>query len=135
MPTVFFSSRDDGDLIEVELVKVGGAVRRVSLMVDSGFTGQSSFVLSSGIADVVHAPAPAGNVLGAIRGVHSRGLVVCQIPSMEFRRTQIAIITDEKSLSLLPGAEGLVGFRFLRHFKKWGGERLAPGVWNFFLTS
>ena len=135
MPTVFFPSRDDGDIIELELVTVGGAARTVFLMVDSGFFGLSSFVLSSEIDDVVLAPAPAGNVLGALRGVQTRGLVLCQIPDLGFRGSQIAIITDVNSLSLLPGTEGIVGLRFLRQFQEWGGVQRGAGVWHFFLTS
>jgi hypothetical protein len=135
MAILYYPSLDDGDVIAVEFLKPDGDTVSKTLLIDSGFTGQSCFVLSRDATDLSHAAAPASRTVGALAGMHNRVLVICRIPALAFQRTLIAIIADISSLSLPPGVEGMVGLRFLRHFARWGAELTTEGGWRFFLSN
>lgn len=126
-------SAEDAELIDVDFVRLDGERRSLKLLVDSGFTGGSSFVLGEDTIDLVRATYDPAEVVGAIQGQQNRAWVLCQIPAMRFQRMLIAIITDTSRLSLPEGVEGLAGLTFLRQFHRWGAER-HQAVWRFFLA-
>ena len=133
MGTIFWPSADDAELIAVEFIKLDGESRSLKLLVDSGFTGGSSFVLGVDAVDLVRAEYDPAEVVGAIQGQQNRAWVTCRIPAMSFQRTLIAIITDTTTLSLPAGVEGLAGLTFLRQFSRWGAAQ-TDGAWQFFLS-
>ena len=135
MAIISYPSLDEGDIVDVQFLKPDGEAVSKTLFVDSGFTGQSCFVLSRDAMDLSHAAAPAARTAGALAGMQHRILVICRIPALGFQRTLIAISTDISSLSLPPRVEGMVGLRFLRHFACWGSERTTDGGWRFFLST
>lgn len=135
MATVHFSSRREIEAIEIHFLTVHGMELPLTLLVDSGFTGQSSFVLPHDAPELIQAAAVAGQASGALHGLQQRALVTCRLPQLAFERSFIAILADLSPLALPPGVQGLVGLRFLRHFKRWGAERTADGSWQFFLSS
>lgn len=106
----------------------------VRLFVDSGFTGASSFVLSDELRGLALANLSSAQAAGALTGRQQRVLVRCNIPALPFDRTLAAIVADVKTLSLPNGIDGMAGLTFLRQFKRWGAERDAQGVWQFFLA-
>lgn len=65
MATAYFLSLRDVDVVDVEFVRLGGGVVPMKLLVDSGFTGQSSFVLSHRAEEVVQALVPPSEAAGA----------------------------------------------------------------------
>ena len=100
-------------------------VRR--LLVDSGFTGESAFILS--VDDCEHLrrrSAPARQVCGALSGTYKRAWVKCSLPELGLVTNLIAIPADLASFSLPVGVQGLVGLSFLKRLVRWGGERSAP---------
>lgn len=106
------------------------------LLVDSGFTGRSALVLSSGDAEMARRRfAPSSEVAGAIEGSRDRVWVKLAVPDIAFATSTIAISSDLAPLSLLPGIDGLCGLAFLNLFWRWGAERLANGEWVFFLEA
>ncbi len=62
-----------------------------TLFVDSGFTGQSCFVLSQDATDLSHAAVPASRAAGALEGMQNRELVICRIAALAFQRTLIGM--------------------------------------------
>jgi hypothetical protein len=134
MTTVSFASFPDGESLDVEFVRPDGSLVTRLLFVDSGFTGQSAFVLSADDADLSHAVVPSAQVSGALQGTSVRALVICRIRAISFQRALIALLTDVTTLSLPPGVDGMVGLTFLRQFTRWGAERDATGTWRFFLS-
>lgn len=135
MAIIYYPSRENGDVVDVQFLKPNGEAVVKTLLVDSGFTGQSCFVLSQDAVDLSHAMAPTTRTAGALEGMQNRVLVISCIPSLGFQRTLIAIITDIASLSLPSGVEGMAGLRFLRHFARWGAELTTDGDWRFFLSN
>jgi hypothetical protein len=135
MAIVHFSSRPEMEAIEIHFLTVYGTETPLTLLVDSGFTGQSSFVLPHDAPELIQAAAVAGQASGALHGLQQRALVTCRIPQLAFERSFIAILADLTPLALPPGVHGLVGLRFLRHFKRWGAERTEHGSWRFSLSN
>lgn len=135
MAIVRFESPDNCDLVEVEVVNSSGNQRAVRLLVDSGFTGASSFVLSNDMGDLALANLAACQAAGALTGRQRRVLVRCSIPAISFDRKLAAILTDVVSLSLPSGMHGMAGLTFLRQFKSWGAERGERKTWRFFLAT
>lgn len=133
MPTVYFPSLADAEVIDVEFVKSDGEARLMRLLVDSGFTGSSSLVLPESAVELMIAALPARQTAGALQGLKDRGWVTCRIADLSFQAAMITIVTDTSSLSLPPGVEGLAGLTFLRQFDGWGSERTENG-WRFFLS-
>lgn len=135
MAMIYYPSREDSDIVDVQFLKPNGDTVFKTLLVDSGFTGQSCFVLSQDAIDLSHATAPAARTAGALEGMQNRVLVISRIPALGFQRTLIAIMTDMASLALPSGVEGMAGLRFLRHFARWGAELTTDGGWRFFLSN
>ncbi len=132
MPVAYFPCLEHEDTVEVTFVDPQGGETNLRLLVDSGFTGQSSFVLPQSAAHLAHANAATAETTGALQGVQNRIVVVWRIPVLSFQMVAVAILTDTAGLSLPPGVDGMVGLRFLRHFHRWGAEQ-SEGGWRFFL--
>jgi hypothetical protein len=135
MAIAYYPSLSDADTVELGFIDQSGSLRTLRLLVDSGFTGQSSFVLSESSSDLAHALVSAAQVSGAIQGIQKRVVVSCHIEAFSFQYAAIAILSDLSNLSLPVGVDGLAGLRFLRRFRRWGAEQLAEGGWRFFLET
>jgi hypothetical protein len=135
MAIAYFSSFAEGETIEVEFSKPQGGEVKFRLLVDSGFTGQSCFVLPEGAESLAQAPALASEAAGALHGMQTRVVVLCRIAELSFQVEAIAILADVAHLSLPAGVQGLVGLRFLRYFRRWGAEQSEDGGWRFFLAT
>lgn len=134
MAIVTFPSLADCEVVEVEFVVLAGGVQRRRLLVDSGFTGASSFVLGADEADLIHAAVDPAPATGALQGEQERAWVAWRVPGLSLQRASIAILTDLTPLSLPDGIHGMVGLTFLRSFPRWGSEQMADG-WRFFLSA
>jgi hypothetical protein len=134
MATVFYRSLNDAEVIDVEFLTLQGRARSLKLLVDSGFSGKSSVVLSNDASELVRAEVPPAEATGALQGAQNRGWVTCRILELGFLSTVIAIIADISPLSLPREVQGVAGLRFLRQFARWGAERTANG-WQFFLSN
>jgi predicted aspartyl protease len=134
MAIAFFSSLPEGDVVEVEFVEPGGGGVTMQLLVDSGFTGRSAFVLPQTATSIIQSLAPASQASGALHGLQNRVVVTCRVPALLFEKSFVAILADTTALSLPFGVVGLVGLSFLRAFKSWGAEKLPNGDWRFFLS-
>lgn len=135
MAVAHFECLEECDLIEVVFVTSDGVRVPLRLLVDSGFTGVSSFVLSDHWRELALANLSSAHAAGALTGRQERALVRCSIPSLGFERNLAAILTDVGTLSLAPGVHGMAELTFLRQFKLWGAERVARDAWQFFLVS
>jgi predicted aspartyl protease len=135
MSIVFFPSHDEAEAIDVAFVDPQGGERILRLLVDSGFTGQSSFVLPQDQDVLVHAAAPMAQVAGAIHGSQKCVVVSSQVRGHSINVIATAILADISSLALPANIQGIVGLRFLRNFQRWGAEQTANGGWQFFLES
>jgi predicted aspartyl protease len=134
MAIVYFPSPDAGDVVEVVFLKPGGSAVSMSLLVDSGFTGQSCFVLPADAEELAQAAATPSQTAGALSGTQRRVVVTCRIPGLSFEHSLLAILTDVSALDLPPGVRGMAGLRFLRSFRRWGAEQTGGGSWRFFLS-
>src|SRR5260221_3705292 len=114
MATVYFPSRDDVEVIDVEFLTPQGGSRSLKLLVDSGFTGKSSVVLGDDAFELIRAKMPPTQATGALRGAQERGWVTCRIPRLGFQCTLIAILTDLSPLSLPPAIQGMAAVSVLR---------------------
>ena len=133
MPTDQFPSLEDAEIVEIDFLTLAGGNRRLKLLVDSGFTGQSSIILGDEHNDLIRAvmePAPAS---GALHGEQNRAWVMCRIPEIGLQKTLIGILTDLSPLSLPEGIRGMVGLSVLRLFTRWGAEK-SGDRWKFFLS-
>lgn len=135
MAIAHFPSLPMAETVEVMFDRPAGGEVSVRLLVDSGFTGQSSFVLPDTATELAHAQAAASQVAGALQGTQLRVVVSFRVPALAFQSTAIAILADTTGLALPPGVAGLVGLRFMRHFHRWGSELTDRGSWEFFLES
>jgi hypothetical protein len=125
MAIAYFPSLEDCDTIKVVFMKPLGGQRTLHLLVDSGFAGQSCFVLDENAHDLSHAVAPASQTTGALQGKQKRVIVVCRIAELLFQIAAVAILADISTLALPVGIEGMVGQRFLRFFRRWGAEKIG----------
>src|ERR1700732_2558014 len=116
MATVVYHSLQDAEIIDLDFLTLQGEVRKQRLLVDTGFTGKSSLVLSRDAVDLFRAMLPATQAAGALHGSQDRAWVTCTIPELGFHRTVIAIVTDISQLSLPTGLQGMAGLSFLRLF-------------------
>jgi hypothetical protein len=106
------------------------------LLIDSGFTGKSVFVLSTDDCQRFRQRhAPPSQVTGALVGAHERVWVRCSVPTLDFDAHLVAISSDLASCSLPAGIDGLAGLTFLRKFQRWGAERLSNSEWDFVLET
>jgi predicted aspartyl protease len=135
MPIAYFSSLEQGETVEVTFSKPQGGEVTLCLLVDSGFTGQSCFVLPDDAGDLAQAPAAAVQAAGALQGTQKRIVVSCHIAALSFHLAAMAILTDTSPLVLPPGVHGLAGLRFLRNFRRWGAEQTQTNDWRFFLAT
>jgi predicted aspartyl protease len=133
MPVASFPCLEHGDTIELTFALPQGGEVTYRLLVDSGFTGQSSFVLPQTASHLAHALAPTAETAGALHGVQNRVVVVYRIAALAIETAAIAILADTAGLALPTGVEGMAGLRFLRQFRRWGAERGDAGDWQFFL--
>jgi hypothetical protein len=133
MPTVYFPSLQDAEVVAVEFLSLRGENHRRMLLVDSGFTGPSSVILGDHEIDLIRAVMPPAPAAGALQGEQNRAWVTCRIPEIGFQQTLIAILADLGPLSLPEGVQGMVGLSFLRNLSRWGAEQSASG-WQFFLS-
>ena len=133
MATAYYRSLENAEVVDVVFSTQHGGIRLLKLLVDSGFTGKSSFVLGDDALELVRAEMPPAQATGALQGAQDRGWVSCRIPDLSFQRTLIAILTDLSPLSLPPGVQGMAGLSFLRQFARWGAEQTVDG-WQFFLS-
>lgn len=109
-------------------------VRR--LLIDSGFTGKSSFVLSTAdCARFRRRYAPPSQVSGALAGSHQRVWVKCTMSTIGFEANLVAISGDLAGCSLPAGVDGLAGLSFLSQFHRWGAQRMGGSDWEFFLET
>lgn len=135
MAIAYFPSLPAAETIEVAFDRPAGGEVMLRLLVDSGFTGQSNFVLPDTATDLAQAHAAASQVAGALQGTQQRVVVSCRVPALAFQTAAIAILADVSGLALPSGVEGLAGLGFLRHFRRWGSERTDQGDWSFFLET
>jgi hypothetical protein len=135
MAIAYFPSLDAAETISVVFIKPFGGETFLRLLVDSGFTGQSSFVLAENADDLAQAAAPASQVAGAIQGTQRRIVVSCRIDKLSFQTAAIAILANTSALALPDTVQGIVGLRFLRFFRRWGAEQGSDGNWQFFLET
>jgi predicted aspartyl protease len=135
MPVAYFPSLPSVETIEVIFVKPEGGELSIRLLVDSGFTGDSSFVLPKDTKELAHAHAAASKVAGALHGRQNRMVVSVRIPNLSFQALAIAIVADTSDLALPPEVGGMVGLQFLRRFRRWGSEQTDKGDWRFFLAT
>jgi len=56
MAMIYYPSREDSDIVDVQFLKPNGDTAFKTLLVDSGFTGQSCFVLSQDAIDLFEPP-------------------------------------------------------------------------------
>ncbi len=84
MATAYFPSLSDVDVVDVEFVRPTDGVVPMRLLVDSGFTGQSSFVLPHQAKDIAQALVPPSEAAGALRGMQDRVWVICRVPAASF---------------------------------------------------
>lgn len=68
MATAFYPSLADAEVIDVEFVRPDGSTQAMRLLVDSGFTRSSSFVLPDSAADLTVAALPARQTTGELQG-------------------------------------------------------------------
>ena len=83
------------------LMALQGEARVLRLLVDTGFTGKSSFILSDDASDLIRAEAPPAQTTGALQGEQNRAWVTCRIPELGVEHTLIAIMTDLSVLSYI----------------------------------
>lgn len=133
MAIAYFPSLEQADTLEIVFFRSDGAEVTVRLLVDSGFTGESCFVLAESAGDLEHAPTQDSQVLGALHGSQRRSVVKGAISALSIQFEALAILADMSSLALPPGIEGIVGLRFLRQFRRWGAEKTSDGARRFFL--
>jgi hypothetical protein len=132
MSIASFPSLSSCECVEVEFQAPSGEVHRRRLLVDSGFTGRSSFVLGSDETELIRAAMKPAPTSGALQGIQKRAWVTWRIPGLSLQRTSIGILTDLAALSLPQGVRGMAGLSFLRSFSRWGAENTADG-WRFFV--
>jgi len=135
MSVAYFESLDECDLIEVVFIGFRGEEKSIRLLVDSGFTGVSEFVLSTDLRDFGLANLSSAHAAGALSGRQERTLVRCRIPSIPFDESSSAILADLRPLSLPRGVQGMAGLAFLRRFSRWGSERADGNGWRFFVDT
>jgi hypothetical protein len=131
MAVATFPSLGDCEVIEVEFTTLAGEAQRRRLLVDSGFTGASSFVLGEDDDGLIRATFDHAMATGALQGEQRRAWVTWRVPGLGLQKTSIAILANLEPLSLPEGVRGMVGLTFLRNFVRWGAEQSADG-WRFF---
>ena len=135
MAVIQFTSRDDCDVIEIELIGPQSESLSARLFVDSGFTGDSCLIVSEDANRLALAKVSAVQTAGALEGTQPRVLLNCRVPALAFQRNLVAIVTDISVLSLPADVTGMVGLSFLRQFSRWASDQSQAGSWQFFLRN
>src|SRR5688572_12289428 len=94
MAIAYFPAFDNADVLEIVFFRLNGEKTFLGLLVDSGFVGESSFVLSNDLTDLLQAPANSLQAKGAIQGVQQRIILPCEITSLSLQLITFAILTD-----------------------------------------
>ena len=102
MAIAYFPSQENAETIEVAFSTPQGGETTLRLMVDSGFTGQSCFVLPDNAENLAQAPAVASQAARALHGLQRRVIVSCHIAALSFHAAVIAILADISHLALPP---------------------------------
>lgn len=134
MPTAFFASHPQAEVVAVELQTLSGQHRPVQLLVDSDFTGESELILSIDESELTWTPIAAVQTAGALQGQQLRVVVMGRVPALSFDSPLVAILADLSQLNLPSGVSGIAGLTFLRRFDRWGAERTPGSGWQFFLS-
>lgn len=134
MPVVSFPSGPSADFVEMEIATRAGDRFHLRLVVDSGFSGRSAFVLADKWQHVSWADVVPSQAAGALSGPQQRGWVHCSIRQLAWQRRLIAIFADINPLVLPDDADGIAGLSFLRNFDAWGAARTISGQWQFQLS-
>ncbi|MBI1832882.1 MAG: hypothetical protein HYR84_15695 [Planctomycetes bacterium] len=135
MAIAFFPSLARAEAVDVSFSTLQGGETTLHLLVDSGFTGDSSFVLSQSAQDLALVPAPSLLAVGAIQGMQYRAVVFFHIPTLSMHATAIAVFANLTSMALPAGVDGIAGLQFLRRLRRWGAEKATDGSWRFFLEN
>lgn len=130
-----FLSLEEVETIEISFLKPQGGEVSLRLLVDSGFTGESSFVISKNTTGLAYSIASPMEVAGALQGRQKRIMVRVKIPLLSVEFPALAIQTNTTSLALPPTVDGMAGLQFLRHFQRWGSEKIQADAWQFFLET
>ena len=130
MAATHYRSLDSAEVVDIEFQRLDGGTRLLKLLVDTGFSGRSSVILSADASELFRASLPATQTSGALKGPQDRAWVTCRIPGLNFQVTLIALVTDITQLSLPVGVDGMVGLSFLRLFARWGAEKIGED-WHF----
>lgn len=133
MAIAYYPSTEQVDVLDVVFSISQKGETTLRLLVDSGFTGESCFVLNATAHELEQMPADDSQVSGALQGMQKRSMVVGRIPALSIHFKALAILADTANLALPPGMQGIVGLRFLRQFRSWGAEKTPDGAWRFFL--
>ena len=133
MAIAYFASLEQADVMEVVFDKADGGEVALCLLVDSGFTGESCFVLPTANGNVHQAQATDSQLSGALKGPQKRSVVTGAIPALSVRFEALAVVADLSHLTLPNEVHGIVGLRFLRQFRRWGAEKTSGATWRFFL--
>jgi predicted aspartyl protease len=133
MAVAYFPSTEQADILDVVFSSSQGGEAALRLLVDSGFTGESCFVLNATAHELEQLPADDSRVSGALQGIQKRSIVAGRIPALSLHFKALAILADTANLALPPGIQGIVGLQFLRQFRRWGAEKTSDGTWRFFL--
>src|SRR5260370_10115365 len=94
MGIAFFPSLAQADIVEVSVSRRQGGETILRLVVDSGFTGESSFVLAKDAIDLALMPMPSLSAMGAIQGIQQRVLVFYHVAVLTVDATAIAVLAD-----------------------------------------
>ena len=114
MAIAYYQSLEHAEAVEVVFLRPQGSDVTLRLLVDSGFAGESSFVLPEQLSDLAQASAPKSQVRGALRGAQRRSVVLCRIPQLSLQFAAPAILADMSTLALPVGVQGQAGLQFLR---------------------
>ena len=79
MTIAFFPSSPLAEAIDVTFSRLRGGDVTLRLLVDSGFTGPSSFVIGQDFEGAALNPAPALYAVGALQGIQHRGGAECDV--------------------------------------------------------
>jgi len=137
LPTASFRFHEEQPVVRVQFVEAGGGTTTTAqLLVDTGFTGDSAFVLNTlEPTRLGWHPARPSLVRGALSSLQERMWVMCSVPEVGLRRILPAIFTDLARLRLSPAIDGIAGLLFLQQFSRWGAERAPDGEWRFYLET
>src|SRR5260370_17138740 len=116
MAVAYFPSLEQAEILEVAFLKPQGGEAAHRLLVDSGFTGQSCFVLPHAAVDLAQAAAPNSQATGALQGKQKRIVVTCRISALSFQKSVVAIVRTFRHWLSRPGFRDCQCFFFFPNF-------------------